>query len=31
MRIRPETRDGRTKIRSEAQVRDGEGGRLRVV
>ena len=29
MRIRPETRDGRTKIRSE--VRDGEGGRLRVV
>ena len=29
MRIRPEIRDGRTKIRCE--VRDKEGGRLRVV
>ena len=29
MRIRPETRDGRTKIRGEA--REKEGGRLRVV
>ena len=29
MRIRPEIRDGRTKIRGE--TRDKEGGRLRVV
>ena len=29
MRIKPETRDGRTKIRSE--VRNKEGGRLRVM